>query len=292
MSYVTWQDWMTVGIPMVDADHRILVSLINQVHACVEGGEGYHTLASVLHSLADYTEHHFEREEVLLREVGYPDLDGHRQMHGDLAAQVRQIASRYKQARDSLRARDVQAFLEQWLVEHILNHDMAYRSFALGRADAERVAQGVGMTLSTTALKSVLPPRNSLDWGGLRVLVVDDNANFLSLLETILSGVGVGGVHTAKSAAQGLDELRRHAFDAVISDWHMDAMDGMDFVLQIRSSPDPIIARVPVLMVSGQGDQDIRRKALSIGISDYIEKPISARDLLLALSHAVTARSL
>ena len=291
MSYLTWQDWMTVGIPMVDADHQILVSLINQVHACMESGQEYATMASVLQSLADYTDYHFHREEVLLREVGYPELDSHVAMHGKLSGQVRQIGQRYRNSTDSLRAKDVQGFLEQWLVDHILKHDMAYRPFALGRDDAQRTAAQIDIYRAgrASAAKPALP-RKSFDWQSLCVLVVDDNDHFLSLMDTILGGVGVGIVKTVRSAAQGLDELRHRPVDVVISDWHMDAMDGIDFVSRIRASADPIVSQVPVLMVTGQGDREIRQKALSAGVTDYIEKPISARDLLLTLTHAVTAR--
>ena len=83
MSYVTWQNWMSVGVPLVDSDHQVLVSLINQVHSCMESGQEYTVLASVLHSLADYTDYHFSEEEKLIRQWalhgthGAPHLQAH-----------------------------------------------------------------------------------------------------------------------------------------------------------------------------------------------------------------------
>jgi len=285
MAYIEWQDWMTIGIPLVDADHKVLISLINQVHSCLATDDAYANLGSVLRALDDYTDYHFQREERLLEEVAYPNLTDHKALHSKLSDQVREIIRRYEGSQTSVRAIDILSFLEHWLTEHILNHDMAYRRFALGNEMAEQLAATVGMG----DVRGNAPAR-PFDWNSLRVLVVDDNPNFLALLETILSGVGIGYVQVAHSAADGLEMLATRAVDAVVSDWHMAGMNGVDFAVAIRQSLDPIISNVAILMVSGRGDEQLRDKAVAAGIDEFLEKPISARELLLTLARVVTEK--
>lgn len=285
MAYIEWQEWMRIGVPMVDADHKVLISLINQVHSCISSDEEYANLASVLRALGDYTDYHFQREEKLQEEIDYPALAGHKDLHEKLSEQVREIIRRYEAARGSVRAVDILTFLEHWLTDHILNHDMAYRRYAVGQDQAALIASTVGMG----HVRGATPPR-SFDWNSLRVLVVDDNPNFLTLMETILSGVGVGYVKLVRSAAEGLAFLACQPVDAVISDWYMAGMDGVEFVVTMRMSVDPIIANVAILMVSGRGDEEVRGKATAAGADEFLEKPLSARDLLLTLARVVAAR--
>lgn len=286
MAYIEWQDWMDVGIPLVDADHKLLVSLINHLHEGIGDAEEYSLLGSVLRSLEDYTDYHFQREERLQEEVGFPGLIEHKKLHAQLSSQVAEIRRRYDASRTSLRGVDVLVFLERWLIDHILNHDMGYRHFALGNAGAEAAAASIGMQ----HIRGALPPAQPFVWGQLRVLVVDDNANFLVLLETILRGVGIGLVRTATNAARGLELVEQEPFDVVISDWLMGGMDGVEFAATLRSSRDPLISNLPVLMVSGRGDGSLQGKALEAGVDDFIEKPISARDLLGKLARVITIR--
>jgi hemerythrin-like metal-binding protein len=285
MAYIEWQDWMTIGIPLVDADHKVLISLINQVQSCLATDDAYSNLGSVLRALDDYTDYHFQREEKLLEEVGYAGLTDHKALHTKLSGQVREIIRRYEASQTSVRAVDILSFLEHWLTEHILNHDMAYRRFALGNEAAEQSAAAIGMG----DVRGNAPAR-SFDWNSLRVLIVDDNPNFLALLETILSGVGIGYVQLAHSATEGLELLATKAVDAVISDWHMAGMNGVDFAVAIRASLDPIISNVAVLMVSGRSDEEVRSKAVAAGVDEFLEKPISARELLLTLARVVTEK--
>jgi hemerythrin-like metal-binding protein len=285
MTYVTWEDWMSTGVPLIDADHKLLLSLINQVYACVGANEEYATLGSVLQTLADYTDYHFQREEALLAEVGFPALAAHQELHVKLAAQVSEILRRFHADRGAVRGQDMLAFLKTWLTDHILEHDMAYKRFTAGQGQAEETAAAIGMG----HMRGAQPPL-PFDWSQIRVLVVDDNVHFRTLMETILSGIGIGYVKVAADAAEGLELLSRQAVDAVVSDWYMAGMDGLEFCHRIRSSNDPIVSNVGLLMVSGRGDDEVRSRAAENGVDAFLEKPISARNLLLTIAQVITAR--
>lgn len=281
MAEIKWTESMTIGIPFVDADHRTLVRLLNQVQDSIGDAEEYGTLGSVLRALADYTESHFAREEEMLRGCGYRDLPAHAALHARLAERVRGISQRYEVDRASVRGAEVLDFLTEWLTEHILTHDMAYRVIATQNIPAQLSATAVTMDRGRQ--------RRPLDWSLLRVLVVDDNTNFCVLLRTILQGMGVEDIHFAQDGAVGMEVLSRTPVDVVLSDWYMQKMDGLQFVARIRASDDPAIRDLPVVMMSGRGDKETRANAKEAGVDEFIEKPISARDLILVLARIMGA---
>lgn len=209
-----------------------------------------------------------------MAECGFDGLKAHALVHADLARQVRDISERYR-SEHSLRATEVLAFLERWLVDHILHEDMSYRAAVAGNKPAEAAAAGVGMA------------RQPFDWTRLRVLVLDDNDNFARLLSTVLNGVGAAAVVVASTADQAMETLAAQPFDAVLCDWQLAGTNGLEFAKAVRALPDAQKARVPLIMVTGHGDDELRQKATAAGVDAYVEKPISARSLLETLARLV-----
>lgn len=132
MSLITWQDSYSVGVPQIDEDHKLLISLINQLDDSIRGGQGRDVVGSVLNVLQEYTRGHFGREELLMEKAGYPDLAPHRREHRKLADQVRDIVARYHAGTDGHVDSDVLTFLKTWLTGHILGVDMKYAPYLEG----------------------------------------------------------------------------------------------------------------------------------------------------------------
>lgn len=208
-----------------------------------------------------------------MAECRYAGLAKHALVHADLAKQVREISEQYRHGH--LDAREVLTFLKRWLLEHILNEDMAYRASVIGNARAAACAADVHIA------------RQPLDWRRLRVLVLDDNAHFAKLLTTILHGVGATAVDTVQTTEQAVEMLRADTFDVVLCDWQLNGRDGLEFARAVRGLDDARKARVPLIMVTGHGDDALRRRASAAGIDAYVEKPISARALLETLARLV-----
>jgi len=285
MPYIEWQDSMETGIAPVDSDHKVLVSLINQVHSAIANLENYAILGSILRALAEYTDYHFQREEKLMEDVGFDGVEAHKALHIRLTEQVKEIIRRFEASQGSVRAQDVQNFLQQWLVDHILHQDMRYKPFVQGKQSVVDAVEAIDLS----QLRGVAPSR-AVNWNGMRALVVDDNANFRLLMETVLSGVGMGVVQTADSAKRGLELLSRQPFDLVITDWMMDGMDGIAFVESLRHSLDPVLANVGIIMVTSHSDSVSQAEAKAAGVDEFLEKPVSPRALLKSVSAVVNAR--
>ncbi len=127
MPLITWTPQLSVGVQPLDNDHKLLVSLINQLHDSVEDDQDRDTVGSVLNALVDYTEYHFEREEILMRVCGYPDLERHKKAHDAMKAKVKIIQNDYAKSETMDLGGDVLDFIKDWFSEHVQNQDKLYQ---------------------------------------------------------------------------------------------------------------------------------------------------------------------
>lgn len=148
MPIIHWTPDFSVGINSLDTDHKVLISLINQLDDAIRSGEPTETVSKVLDALLDYTDYHFAREESLMEACGYPEIDAHVRTHHTLRAQVHDIRDRYRRNPESMHGREVLAFLKNWLTAHIVGRDKLYSPFMRGAAqkiqEADRAFGAVG----------------------------------------------------------------------------------------------------------------------------------------------------
>jgi two-component system KDP operon response regulator KdpE len=114
-----------------------------------------------------------------------------------------------------------------------------------------------------------------------RVLVVDDEPQFLRALATNLRGAGYD-VDTAATAAEALDTAALRPPDAVVLDLLLPDGSGRDVCATLRQWTD-----VPILLVSAVGDEDEKIAALDAGADDYVTKPFATGELLARLRAAL-----
>ena len=109
--------------------------------------------------------------------------------------------------------------------------------------------------------------------GGIRVLHVDDEPDFTDVaamhLERVAEDITVA---TEPSARDGLSRLRRSAFDCVISDHDMQAMDGLEFLKAVREE----FGKLPFILFTGKGSEEIASEAISAGVTEYLQKDIGS----------------
>ncbi len=142
MTFFQWDDSLSVGVPLVDSDHQVLISLINQLHDSLDDDESAVVVGSVLNALADYTEYHFTREERAMEAVGYPKLAEHRERHHSLENQVHAIRQRYAKG-EAVVGTELLHFLKDWLLTHIQQEDTQYRPYVEGKPEAIAAAEEV-----------------------------------------------------------------------------------------------------------------------------------------------------
>ncbi len=114
-----------------------------------------------------------------------------------------------------------------------------------------------------------------------RVLVVDDEPQFLRALSTNLRGAGYE-VDTATTAAEALTAAGLRPPDAVVLDLLLPDGSGTDVCRALRTWSE-----APIILVSAVGDDDEKIAALDAGADDYVTKPFSAGELLARLRAAL-----
>lgn len=118
---VPWRDDFGVGNATIDADHKRLFELFNEFVAAVNANRADGDIQGVLAELLDYTDTHFDREERLMREHGYPDFATHKTMHDTFVRQLHDVNSALDAGGE--KGAFVLGFLGKWLSGHILGVD-------------------------------------------------------------------------------------------------------------------------------------------------------------------------
>ena len=121
----------------------------------------------------------------------------------------------------------------------------------------------------------------------LKILLVDDNHYMRVLLAEILRAVGVNHIYEANDGAEGLQMMRDHAVDVVMTDLSMQPLDGIDFVRLLRNSPDSPNQMAPVIMITGHSTFARVNEARDAGVSEFLAKPLTARGVVERLHQAV-----
>ena len=120
-----------------------------------------------------------------------------------------------------------------------------------------------------------------------RILVVDDKEMMRDSVATTLARRGFAVV-TASSGAIALEKLGERSVDAVVTDLQMPEMDGLGLLDELRKVDD----QLPVIFMTAYGTIETAVAAMKQGAYDYITKPFSGDELLVAVERAVERRAL
>jgi hemerythrin len=169
---IQWRDEMTVDGGIIDADHKCLIALINDVDVVQPGAWMRADLAVILERLGTYARVHFEREERLQIASGFTYAQAHRSRHRGLMREFDAIAAECKTVAApelvAFQAR-VGDFLYNWLRDHIIKVDLLMKPFV---AEMQRHAPAVVALADAVRLREAendperLKPHRQLLIGG------------------------------------------------------------------------------------------------------------------------------
>ncbi len=120
--------------------------------------------------------------------------------------------------------------------------------------------------------------------GGLRVLVVDDEAETLELLQFIIEGCGAS-VSTASSAAAALEAIMAETFDVLISDIGMPEEDGYSLIAKVRALDKERGSRIPAAALTAYAGEEDRIRTLRSGFQIHVPKPVSPSELVAVVAN-------
>jgi len=124
-NHIAWKDYYSVGDSTIDAQHRQIIAMINELYDAMSRNIDFTVVKPLLGRLRRYTMEHFDYEETVRAAHSYPELVQHKILHD----KMRQRTIDYYDNANLLTGRDMLVFLKEWWSNHIQNQDQKYAPF-------------------------------------------------------------------------------------------------------------------------------------------------------------------
>ena len=123
MAY-TWNSTLETGHLLIDTQHKELIKTINELFDECSRGNATEQICKTVDFLVSYTKRHFNEEEALQQQFGYPDYLNHHQLHADFVKKLSEITTELKQSGPSpVLTNKIIRGVGDWLVNHIQHQD-------------------------------------------------------------------------------------------------------------------------------------------------------------------------
>jgi len=133
--------------------------------------------------------------------------------------------------------------------------------------------------MPTNSTATPAPPKENLK--AHRVLIVEDDVETRSLIRLYLKKLGIFNPMEAEDAPEALRLLEAETVDLIISDLYMPGMSGLDFFRKLHE--DERLKDIPFLMITADASKSKILEAMTMGIRNYVIKPVDAENLMAKL---------
>lgn len=127
-----WDPSYSVNIAELDRQHQQLFRTLAELEYALGNGSAESIIDAVLQTLIQYTIRHFDAEETLMQQHGFPGFGTHRSDHQMIAQKLTQLNLSHKAGRNDISSH-LLPFLKSWLHEHVLKTDKEYSEFLNAR---------------------------------------------------------------------------------------------------------------------------------------------------------------
>ena len=122
-----------------------------------------------------------------------------------------------------------------------------------------------------------------------RIMIVDDEPIMLDVLQVFLEDAGYSHFLTTEDSTQALDMLLKQRPDVLLMDLIMPGKSGFDLLAEIRS--EPLLRYLPVIVLTAASDSNTKLRALELGATDFLAKPVDPSELSLRLRNALAFKA-
>lgn len=126
MLLVEWSEMLSTGVSSIDNEHKQIIGMLNELYDALQAKRSEEALSKLLDRLLTYTVHHFEHEESLLNQAGYPQAAEHKNEHDGLTNRVLLMQKEYREGKSATLPIELLNMLRKWLLTHILVSDKKY----------------------------------------------------------------------------------------------------------------------------------------------------------------------
>jgi signal transduction histidine kinase/ActR/RegA family two-component response regulator len=208
------------------------------------------------------------------------------------------VFDRFRQADSSSRRAHTGLGLGLALVKHLVElHGGSVTAQSGGEGRGATFVVGLPLAASETTAHSPKAhgavgdaPGSRVRLDGLRVLVVDDDADALDLATAILTAAGAV-VRSSTSAADALDAVRAWHPDVLVSDIEMPGDDGYWLILRVRALDEAEGGRTPAVALTAYGRTQDRVRSLSAGYNMHVPKPVDPGELTEIIASVASDRA-
>ena len=120
------------GHPEIDNDHRKLIDLINLVDEAISSKE-YTECKKLLDSFVDFARDHFEREEKILIDIGFPDAENHSAYHVEMLDRAENVKNLCREMNDQGLIRECFEEMSSFLIDDVVRGDSAFVSYMIAK---------------------------------------------------------------------------------------------------------------------------------------------------------------
>jgi two-component system chemotaxis response regulator CheY len=120
------------------------------------------------------------------------------------------------------------------------------------------------------------------------ILVVEDSPTMRQLISFAMKRIQSAHVIEATDGVDALKKLSSDKIDLILCDINMPVMDGLKLVSLVRGNPT--FKDIPIIMVTTEGAEEDRKRALAIGANAYLPKPIQTQELIKLVNTYLTGR--
>jgi hemerythrin-like metal-binding protein len=123
---IDWNDGFSVGIKIIDEQHRDLVETVNKLYDSIYKNSASEEIDDAFKHLMDYAEHHFGTEERFFEEFGYEGKKDHVAEHDKFREELERLKAQIGKMSNEKLAVEVLTVLEGWLEIHVKDMDQKY----------------------------------------------------------------------------------------------------------------------------------------------------------------------
>jgi len=118
------------------------------------------------------------------------------------------------------------------------------------------------------------------------ILVVEDSATMRQLIGFAMKRIPEARVFEATDGVDALKKLSSEKIDLILADINMPVMDGLKLVSLVRGNP--LYKNIPIIIITTEGAEEDKKKALAIGANAYLPKPIQTQDLIKLVNSIIS----
>jgi hemerythrin len=129
---VSWHNSYSIGIPLIDEQHKELINLTNKLfNSCIQGNESSKIIfMRTIRGAVDYVGYHFSTEEKVMERINYPGLAPHKKEHADFVKEVLHEVENFKSGKKFTPISFVH-YLKDWVLTHIAVTDKLLGDYLL-----------------------------------------------------------------------------------------------------------------------------------------------------------------